>query len=37
MLYAFSAFSVNRVMALIEKKTRIPGFMGHGNEVGVAH
>lgn len=37
LLYAFSAFSVNRVMAYIEKKTRIPGFIGHSNEVGGAH
>lgn len=37
LLYALSAFSVNRVMTLIEKKTRIPGFIGHSSEVGLAH
>jgi glutamate/aspartate transport system permease protein len=26
-LYALSAFGVNRVMALIEKRSRIPGFI----------
>ena len=37
LLYAFSAFSVNRIMRLIERKTRIPGFIGHSSEAGVAH
>jgi glutamate/aspartate transport system permease protein len=26
-LYALSAFGVNRVFALIEKKMRVPGFI----------
>jgi glutamate/aspartate transport system permease protein len=26
-LYAVSAFAVNRVFALIEKKVRVPGFI----------
>ena len=29
-LYAISAFAVNRVMGLIEKKTRVPGFVAAG-------
>jgi glutamate/aspartate transport system permease protein len=28
LLYAISAFTVNRVMGLIEKRTRVPGFIG---------
>lgn len=36
-LYALSAFTVNRVMALIEKKTRIPGFIAASGDVGLAH
>ncbi|MBU3542346.1 amino acid ABC transporter permease [Polynucleobacter sp. MWH-Loch1C5] len=28
LLYAISAFTVNRVMSLIEKRTRVPGFIG---------
>jgi len=36
-LYALSAFTVNRVMALIEKKTRIPGFIAPSGDVGLAH
>ena len=35
-LYALSAFGVNRVMALIEKKSRIPGFITASNDA-VAH
>jgi glutamate/aspartate transport system permease protein len=27
-LYMFSAFGVNRVMALIERRMRVPGFIG---------
>ena len=27
-LYAVSAFAVNRVMALIESRTRVPGYVG---------
>jgi glutamate/aspartate transport system permease protein len=33
-LYAFSAFSVNRVMTYIEKRTRIPGFIAPSNDMG---
>lgn len=36
LLYAFSAFAVNRIMAHIEKRTRIPGFIAPSNEA-VAH
>jgi glutamate/aspartate transport system permease protein len=35
-LYALSAFAVNRVMAYIEKRSRIPGFMVANTEA-VAH
>ncbi|QWE17455.1 amino acid ABC transporter permease [Polynucleobacter sp. AP-Nino-20-G2] len=35
-LYALSAFSVNRVMALIERRTRIPGFIA-SNDASLAH
>jgi len=35
-LYALSAFAVNRVMALIEKRTRIPGFIA-SNDASLAH
>ena len=31
-LYALSAFAVNRVMALIEKRSRIPGFIATSND-----
>ena len=31
-LYALSAFAVNRVMAMIETKTRIPGFIAASND-----
>jgi len=33
-LYALSAFSVNRVMSFIEKRTRIPGFIAPSNDTG---
>ena len=33
-LYALSAFAVNRVMALIEKRSRIPGFISPVNSAG---
>jgi glutamate/aspartate transport system permease protein len=36
-LYALSAFAVNRVMTLIEKRTRIPGFISQSSEIGAAH
>jgi glutamate/aspartate transport system permease protein len=29
-LYAVSAFAVNRIMALIERKSRVPGFVAAG-------
>ena len=32
LLYALSAFAVNRVMTLIEKKIRIPGFSASSND-----
>jgi glutamate/aspartate transport system permease protein len=35
-LYALSAFGVNRVMTLIEKRSRIPGFISPSN-AGLAH
>ncbi len=37
LLYALSAFAVNRVMNFIEKKTRIPGFIGASSDAGLAH
>ena len=36
LLYALSAFAVNRVMAQIEKRTRIPGFIV-SNDASLAH
>ena len=36
LLYALSAFAVNRVMALIEKRTRIPGFIA-ASDASLAH
>jgi glutamate/aspartate transport system permease protein len=36
-LYAISAFAVNRVMHRIEKKSRVPGFISGSNEAGLAH
>ncbi len=36
LLYALSAFAVNRVMALIEKRSRIPGFIA-SNDASLAH
>lgn len=30
-LYLLVAFSVNRVMALIERKTRVPGYISGGH------
>lgn len=36
LLYAFSAFAVNRVMTYIEKRSRIPGFIAPNSEA-VAH
>jgi glutamate/aspartate transport system permease protein len=36
-LYALSAFGVNRVMALIEKRSRIPGFISTANDASLAH
>ncbi len=34
LLHASSAFAVNRFMALIEKKSRIPGFIAKSNDAG---
>ncbi|MBU3614406.1 amino acid ABC transporter permease [Polynucleobacter sp. Latsch14-2] len=36
LLYAFSAFAVNRIMATIEKRTRIPGFIA-SHDASLAH
>ncbi|CAM3687947.1 amino acid ABC transporter permease [Polynucleobacter antarcticus] len=36
LLYALTAFSVNRVMALIERRTRVPGFIV-SNDASLAH
>ena len=33
-LYAISAFAINRVMAVIEKKSRVPGFVAAGGTGG---
>lgn len=33
-LYALTAFAVNRVMAVIEKRSRIPGFIASTNDAG---
>ncbi|MFM7047993.1 MAG: ABC transporter permease subunit, partial [Polynucleobacter sp.] len=33
-LYMISAFSVNRLMTWIEKKTRVPGFIASSNSSG---
>ncbi|MDD2547815.1 MAG: amino acid ABC transporter permease, partial [Burkholderiaceae bacterium] len=30
LLYAVSAFGVNRAMGLVERKTRVPGFVAAG-------
>jgi glutamate/aspartate transport system permease protein len=35
-LYALSAFAINRVMAYIERRSRVPGFIVSNNEA-VAH
>ena len=35
-LYAISAFAMNRVMGLIERRTRVPGFVAAGN-IGGGH
>ena len=37
LLYASSAFAVNRVMALIEKRSCIPGFITQASEAGAVH
>jgi glutamate/aspartate transport system permease protein len=36
LLYALSAFAVNRVMAQIEQRTRVPGFIA-SNDASVVH
>lgn len=36
-LYALSAFAVNRVMAGIEKRSRVPGFISGSNDAALAH
>jgi glutamate/aspartate transport system permease protein len=37
LLYALSAFAVNRVMTFIEKRSRIPGFIAASNDASLAH
>ena len=37
LLYALSAFAVNRVMTFIEKRSRIPGFIAASNDASPAH
>ena len=36
-LYALSAFSVNRIMAFIEKRSRVPGFIAAASDASLAH
>jgi glutamate/aspartate transport system permease protein len=36
-LYVVSAFAINRLMAYIEKKTRVPGFIVSANAGGGGH
>jgi len=36
-LYVISAFAINRVMAVIEKKTRVPGFIASADVGAGAH
>ena len=36
-LYALTAFSVNRVMALIERRSRVPGFITASSDASLAH
>jgi glutamate/aspartate transport system permease protein len=36
LLYALSAFAVNRIMVQIEKRTRVPGFIA-SHDVSLAH
>jgi glutamate/aspartate transport system permease protein len=37
LLYALSAFAVNRLMTWIERRTRIPGFVGTSTDPSLAH
>jgi glutamate/aspartate transport system permease protein len=37
LLYALSAFAVNRVMTFIEKRSRIPGFIAASNDASLSH
>jgi glutamate/aspartate transport system permease protein len=37
LLYALSAFAVNRLMTWIERRTRIPGFVGTSSDPSLAH
>ena len=34
LLYAVSAFAINRIMAFIEKRARVPGFIASGGAGG---
>jgi glutamate/aspartate transport system permease protein len=36
-LYVISAFAINRLMAVIEKKTRVPGFIVSADAGGGGH
>ena len=36
-LYALTAFSVNRIMALIERRSRVPGFITASSDASLAH
>ena len=36
-LYVISAFAINRIMAYIEKKTRVPGFIVSASGGGGGH
>jgi glutamate/aspartate transport system permease protein len=37
LLYALSAFVVNRAMTFIEKRSRIPGFITASNDASLVH
>ena len=37
LLYALTAFSVNRIMALIERRSRVPGFITASSDASLAH
>jgi len=37
LLYALTAFSINRVMALIERRSRVPGFITASSDASLSH